>query len=92
MTEHHQTPRIAANLIWRQVDENTVIVSPQNGEMQVLNGVGSTIWQLLDEQKSPDFIVTYLTDYYNVSHEQAYSDLQNFLADLEERCLVEWES
>ena len=86
-----KTPHIGSNLIWRQVDENTVVVSPQSGEMRVLNGAGSTIWQLLAEKKGLDDIVTHLVAHYAVTPEQARQDLQAFLADLDERHLLEWE-
>ena len=85
-----EKPHIVSNLIWRQVDENTVIVSPQSGEMRVLNGVGSTIWQLLVDKKNPDEIVRHLVEHYTVPPEQARDDLQRFLADLDERKLLEW--
>ncbi len=83
-------PQIVSNLIWRQVDENTVVVSPQSGEMRVLNGVGSTIWQLLAEKKNPDDIIAHLVAHYAVSPEQARQDLQAFLTDLDERHLLAW--
>ena len=85
-------PQIVPNLIWRQVEENTVVVSPQSGEMRVLNGVGSEIWQFLADNKTPDFIINHLVSRYEISPEQAQDDLQNFLTDLETRQLLEWVS
>ena len=84
-------PRIISNLIWRQVDGNTVVVTPQSGEMRVLNGVGSTIWQLLAEEQTPDAIVAHLVTHYDVSPQQASDDLWAFLADLDGRHLLEWD-
>ena len=83
-------PRIKSNLIWRQVDENTVVVSPQSGQMRVLNGVGSTIWQLLAQNQSPEAIAAHIVNHYDVSAEQAQTDLQTFLADLDKRQLLDW--
>ncbi|MCP4423759.1 MAG: PqqD family protein [Chloroflexi bacterium] len=87
-----QTPRIVPGLIWRKVDDNSVVVSPQSGKIRALNGVGSTIWQLVAEENSVDAIVEQLTVQYAVSPEQAAGDLQTFLADLDTRGLIEWEN
>lgn len=85
-----KTPHLKSDLIWRQVDENTVVVTPQSGQMRVLNGVGSTIWQLLVEGQSPEAIIAHLVAHYAVSAEQAGADLDKFLAELEERGLLQW--
>ena len=86
-----QTPHIIPGLIWREVDDNSVIVTPQSGEMRVLNGVGSTIWRLLTERQSVAAIAEQVTAQYNVGLEQAQDDLRIFLEDLTARGLLEWE-
>ena len=89
MTEK-KNATISEKLIWRQVDENTIIVTPQNGQMRVLNGVGSTIWQLLTQGQSTEAIIEHLVAHYAVSAEQAGADLAKFLTELEERNLLQW--
>lgn len=86
----NKIPHIKSDLIWRQVDENTVIVTPQSGQMRVLNGVGSTIWQLLADNQPRETIIEHLVTHYAVSAKQAGADLDKFLADLEERNLLHW--
>jgi hypothetical protein len=83
-----QNPQIDPALIWRKVDENTVIVTPQSGEMRVLNGVGSKIWQLLAEGQTKEAIVEQIVAEYNISAEQASTDLEKFLVELAERNLL----
>jgi hypothetical protein len=83
-------PQIKSGLIWRQVDENTVVVTPHSGKMRVLNGVGSTIWQLLADDQPLEAIVEHLAAHYEVSATQARTDLDQFLADLTERNLLHW--
>lgn len=85
-------PRIAPDLIWRLLDDNAVVVSPRVGEVRVLNGIGTVIWQLLVEQNSRDDIVTHLVEHYQVSSEQAVKDLDTFLTDLTERGVLVWEN
>ena len=83
-------PHLKSDLIWRQVDENTVVVTPHSGQMRVLNGVGSTIWQLLVKNQTTEAIIAHLVAQYEVSAEQAGADLDKFLAELEERNLLHW--
>ena len=84
-------PRVAPDLIWRLLDDNAVVVSPRVGEVRVLNGMGTVIWQLLVEQKNRDDIIAHLVEHYQVSTEQAVMDLDSFLTDLTERGVVVWE-
>lgn len=51
MTETTRQPQIANDLIWRLLDNNAVVVSPHVGEVRVLNGIGTVIWQLLVEKR-----------------------------------------
>ena len=85
-----QNPQIMPNLIWRVLDEETVVVSPNNGEYCVLNGVGTDIWRLLNEHNLLSDIELYLVNNYEVSIEQAREDIGRFLTDLDQRGLLVW--
>lgn len=87
-----KTPKIAPDLIWRLLDSNAVVVSPRVGEVRVLNGMGTVIWQLLVDQNTPAEIVDHLVENFAVTREEAGSDLQTFFADLTERGVLIWES
>lgn len=86
-----KTPKIAPDLIWRLLDNNAVVVSPRVGEVRVLNGVGTIIWQLLVEGHSTSDIEEHLVEHYDVSPEQARRDLDGFFGDLTERGVLVWE-
>jgi hypothetical protein len=88
----NQMPQIAPDLIWRFLDDNAVVVSPRLGEVRVLNGVGTIIWQLIAAHNSTEEIERYLVTHYDVSPEQASNDLQIFLTNLTERGLLVWET
>ena len=83
-------PRIQSEIIWRRVDENTVVVSPHSGQMRVFNGTGSVIWELLANEQSVEAIQAYLVEQYRIPAEQADQDLRRFLAELRERGLIAW--
>ena len=87
-TEQH--PQIVPDLIWRVLDNETVVVSPSDGAYCVLNGLGTVIWQLLSEQYSLADVEHYLVKNYEVSAEQAREDVGGFLTDLSQRGLLVW--
>lgn len=82
------THNIAPNLIWRILDGNVVVVSPNTGKVQVFNNIGTTIWQLLVENSSINDIENHLVTHYDVSQEQVHRDLNTFLTDLTMRGLL----
>lgn len=91
MNEVPRKPRIAAGLIWRTVNEDAVVVSPREGTVRVLNNIGRVIWQLLSEESDLSQIEAHLVDHYDVSLDQARSDLHAFLKDLADHELLIWE-
>ena len=85
-----QLPQVIPNLIWRVLNEETVVVSPVDGKYCVLNGSGTVIWQLLVENCSLAGIEEHLAEYYEISREQARKDITLFLSDLQRRGLLVW--
>ncbi|HRQ40553.1 MAG TPA: PqqD family protein [Chloroflexota bacterium] len=75
-------PQMAPGLIWRVVDDNIVVVSPEAGDVHVLSRTGSDIWQLLAGSKDVSTIESYLVQKYIVSAEQAHQDVANFIQEL----------
>jgi len=53
-----------------------------------LNTTASYIWQLLDGRQSTEDITTALADRFAVSRDEAHTDVQEFLAHLEEMGLL----
>ena len=84
-------PTLIPDVIWRVPDDNAVLVSPVGGQVTILNGVGTTIWSLIDGQKSLLDIAQQLVDQYDVDIVQANLDVENFLAKLDTRGLISWE-
>ncbi len=83
-------PEIAPNLIWRMLDDNTVVVSPAEGQVRVLNHTGTLVWQLLSEGCSLPEIEAQLVHEFGILPEQAHLDLTAFLDDLTKNRLVVW--
>lgn len=81
-----------ADVIWRDLEDGVVIVSPGAGAVRVLNGVGADIWRLLDGTCTVAQIEESLLHRYAVSADQLFSDMQRFLEELETRGLLVWKS
>lgn len=79
---------ITPTVIWRVVDDNTVVVSPENGDVVVLSETGSIIWQMLADKKAVSEIESYLASHYIVSVEQAEIDVHNFIEELIQSGLI----
>jgi hypothetical protein len=75
-------------LAWREIDEETVIISPTESVMHELNDTGSFIWRNIDGQRSAQEIASLLAASYEVTPEMALTDTETLLEELSSRKLV----
>ena len=86
MLDHDQTLKHKPSLVWREVEDGVVIVSPAGGEVRALNQLGSTIWSKLDGSKSnSDILAELIVEFPKVAEQQLKSDLDEFIQSLVER-------
>lgn len=78
----------SSNFPFRIVEGEVVLVSPQEGEVTVLNEIAAKIWQLLDGKRTPRSIANVLASEFEVEKEEAYTDCLNFLKELEQKGFV----
>ncbi|MEG2110532.1 lasso peptide biosynthesis PqqD family chaperone [Clostridium sp.] len=65
-----------------------VMMNLEKGMYFALNGVGSRIWDIIEEEKSVDHIVDVLTSEYKVNREQCEDSVITFLEGLESDELI----
>lgn len=82
------SPKIAPDLIWQHLEDNTIVVTPASGKVRVLNGVGTLIWQHLEAGKDLDHILDDITSTYDVDPEQAKADMHQFIDELAEKGIL----
>ena len=70
------------------VDEDTVILDTASGKYFSLEGVGSTVWEALQEPRSFDELLAAVLEGYDVGVETAERDVRALLGSLEEAGLV----
>jgi hypothetical protein len=75
-------------LAWREIDEETVIISPNDSVMHELNDTGSFLWKNIDGKKSAAELAELLVENYEVTPDVALSDTQALLQELSSRKLV----
>ncbi len=81
-------PEIASGIIWHQLDDQTVTVSPQSGKIRVFNGVGTFIWQKVVDGCTMTEIVHAITEQYDVDRDTAQKDVIAFINELVDRNIL----
>jgi len=77
-------PQVAERII----DGEAVIVLPQSGQVNVLNEVGSRIWELIDGTRNVGEITEAIVAEYDVTSEQAERDVEEFIQELVENKML----
>ncbi|MFQ5877156.1 MAG: PqqD family protein [Acidobacteriota bacterium] len=73
---------------YRVYDGEATVVLPEEGEVNVLNEIGSTVWDLIDGRRSLREIVEAIVARYQVGRERAERDVLEFAASLRARRMV----
>lgn len=71
-----------AHVLWKEKDELVTVLLLADGSFFELNTLGSRVWKLLAEEKSPDAIIATLTPLYDVLPETLASDVSIFIAQM----------
>ena len=75
-------------LAWREIDGETVIISPSDNVMHELNETGSFIWRQIDGRCSAAEIAGMLAAEYEVPPGDALADTEALLQQLATRALL----
>jgi len=76
------------DLAWREIDDETVIISPHDSVMHELNDTGSFLWKNIDGKKSAAELAELLVENYQVAPDIALSDAQALLEEMSSLKLV----
>lgn len=75
-------------LAWREIEGETVIISPAESIMHQLNATGSFIWNQIDGRRTAEEIAELLAREYEVSLQTALADTRELLEQLAAKKLV----
>ncbi len=79
-------------LIWRTLDNETVLILPNTGRYVIVNEVGTYIWEQVNQSLSVKEIERLIVENYAIAPEQATVDIGTFLNDLHQKGLIHWET
>ena len=71
-------PQVAA----RVVDGSALIVLADSGEVNVLNPVGTRMWELMDGTRTVQEIADTICDEYDVTSQQSLADVEELVSQL----------
>jgi len=77
-----------AALAWREIDEETVIISPGDSVMHELNDTGSFVWRNIDGRRTAEDLAALLVEQYEVTRETALADTLSLFEELSLRKLL----
>lgn len=75
-------------LAWREIENETVIISPAENVMHELNDTGSLLWRSVDGRRSAEELAALLAEQYDVTAEVALADTLELLDELSRRRLL----
>jgi hypothetical protein len=87
-TEHSALWQKNPALAWREIDEETVIISPNDNVMHELNDTGSFLWKNIDGHRSAAELAELLVANYEVTPDLALADTQSLLQEMSSRKLL----
>lgn len=63
------------NVIWRQIDDEIVVVSDDGQTLCTLNKTATLVWLMLDGTRDIEAITTDICERFNISFKDAYNDV-----------------
>jgi len=76
------------NLIYKDIDNETVMLSIENEEYYNLNKLGSSIWKYIIDPISIDTLIDKLTEQYDVSRDKCKFETIEFVKKLYELKII----
>ena len=88
MNELNKYPKRSEDTASRVIDNEAVIVTPQEGLVRVLNDTGSRVWQLMDGKSALSDIIDTIAEEFEVTKDCAQEDVLRFIKELQTKNLV----
>ncbi len=88
MTEPHSRIRIAPDVLYQSVDDESVLLNLGNDHFYALDDVGTRMWQILVDTGQPEAVVAQMVREYKVDAETMRRDLDKLIEELRQAGLV----
>lgn len=80
---------ITGHTVFRQLDNEAVLLNLNNGQYYSLNELGTHIWNTIQQHDSIEDLIIALEQEYEVSPEQLKTDVRTLIQDLITNGLIE---
>lgn len=89
-------PQKNSELAWRIIDNETIIIpldeqSADFEKINLLNGTGTKIWELIDGNNTLKEIIEKICGEYAIGHEEAEKEVVGFIRNLRNKNLVSFD-
>jgi hypothetical protein len=71
-----------AQIPWRIIEEEAILIDLEEGEVVRLNPVGAEVWSAIDGTRTVQDIVTHICRTFEVSQQTANHDVHRFIKSL----------
>jgi hypothetical protein len=78
-------------VISRAIEDETLLLKLDTGQVSLLNKVGGQVWELIDGSRNVGDIVQTLGQTYGVDQQEVQTDVEAFIAALLTRDMLAWE-
>ena len=82
-------PKRSEDVVWRVIDNKTVIMNSNGKEIHSLNNVGSIFWESSDGMKNFEEIASQIIERFDTSIETAQADVLEFGSQLVEKSILQ---
>ena len=72
----------AEDTIWREIDDEIVVIKDDGMAVHVLNKTAARIWEMCDGERGIDEITAHLCERFDVSLEEARADVREIVEKL----------
>ena len=79
-------------IAWQIIDEETLVVTPTNSTLHVLNRTGTRIWELMEKRVKIEDIVDKICSEFDVEEKQAKKGILKFIEELVDKGVVSIEN
>lgn len=79
----------STELSWREIDGEMVVLDLASSRYLTVNQAGTVLMRLLSEERTTDDLVDGLVSTFEISREQAATDVQQFLGMLDDKGLLD---
>ena len=89
MNKNCKRIRRGENVVWRIIDDEVVILIPEEATLHALKGCGNRVWQLIETETDVSEITKVICNEFEVEPNLAKSEITDFIKKLEDLKLIE---